>query len=219
MNGAHFGESTRELLAAPFKEAGSVERIGPALWLYVLLALKTNASGHICRTLESLSKDLGVSQDQVHVWLARLVHVGLVSVQVPAPYLVIKLKFWSGEEEKTAGSSEQNGASHKEVPVSSSKLQLAAAENKNKQASSSREDGGAGEGGTELLTEVCRVLGETDTAEFRELVEKHPHPIVLKALLRVKTTPTDQIRKSKAALFRFLVNKFSQESHDHHPSH
>ncbi len=217
MNGVHFSEPARELLAAPFKEAGSVERIGPALWLYVWLALKTNASGHICRTLDSLAKDLDVSHDQVKVWLARLVHVGLVSVQVPAPYLVIKLKFWSGVEQQSTVSSEQNSASHKEVPVSSSKLQLAAAEQKNKQASS-REDGGAGEGG-ELLAEVLRVLGETDPTDFRELVEKHPHPIVLKALLRVKTTPPEQIRKSKAALFRFLVNKFSQESHDRHPSH
>jgi hypothetical protein len=114
MNGVHFSEPARELLAAPFKEPGSVERIGPALWLYVWLALKTNASGHICRTLDTLSKDLGVPQDQVHVWLARLVHVGLVSVQVPAPYLVIKLKFWSGVEQETAVSSEQNSTSHRE---------------------------------------------------------------------------------------------------------
>lgn len=202
----HLGQRIRDLLAAPLNVDHGVDRLGRALWLYVHLISITNSRGHICRTLDSLGKDLGIGPDRIRAWLARLVHTGLVTVQVPPPYLVIKLTFWSGGEEQHAGSSEQNGVSHIEVPVSSSKLQAAAA------ASNKAEDGGAGEGGVQLLAEVLRVLGETDPTEFRELVASHPHPIVLKALLRVKTTPADQIRKSKAALFRFLVNKFSHES-------
>ena len=206
----------RELLVTPFKAPEAIDRLGRAIWLYVHLVAIANSSGHICRSLDSLAADLGVSPGQVETWLARLVHAEAVSVHVPAPYLVIKLRFWSTAEEKSTDNASQNSDSHREVPVNS-KLQLAAAEN-NKQASSS-EDGGSGEGGTELVAEVLRVLGETDAGEFRELIEQLPRPVVLKALLRVKSTPADQIRKSKAALFRYLLNKFSHESYATTPPH
>jgi hypothetical protein len=188
----------------------AVQKIGDALWLYVRLVAITNGNGQVCRTLDSLAKDLGVKPEQVEAWLVRLVHAGLVGVHVPAPYLVIKLRFWSGsdgEHSAASGENGSNGVPHRDVPVSSSKLQAAAA------SSSKREDGGLGEGGEALLAEVLRVLGETDGAEFRDLLPQFPKPVILKALLRVKTTPGNQIRKSKAALFRYLLAKFIDEAH------
>lgn len=208
----HLGQRTRDLLAAPLQVEQGVERLGRALWLYVHLVSITNSSGHVCRTLDSLGKDLGVETDRVEVWLARLVHTDLVSVHVPAPYLVVKLRFWSSHDPESddhdSGNSSPSGDSHIEVPVSSSKLQAAAA------ASSKTEDGGVGEGGDALLAEVLRVLGTADTSELRDLLTQFRKPVILKALLRVKTTPTSEIRKSKAALFRYLLAKFADEPHE-----
>lgn len=206
----HLAQLARDLLAAPLQVQQGVDRLGRALWLYVHLVSITNSSGHVCRTLDSLAKDLGVRPGQAEVWLARLIHAGLVSVHVPAPYLVIKLRFWPGSDGSMAPPagkiSGDGGDSHKDVPVSSSKLQAA--------ASSKTEDGGAGEGGDALLAEVLRVLGGTDATEFRDLLAQFPKAVVLKALLRVKTTPPSEIRKSKAALFRYLLAKFADESHE-----
>lgn len=207
----HLGQHARDLLAAPLHVQRGIDRLGRSLWLYVRLVAIANASGHICRTLDSLANDLGVQPGQAEVWLARLVHVGLVSVLTPPPYLVTKLRFWSASDDETSRSSGQNGDSHREVPVSSKQAAAAALKK--------TEDGGAGEGGGEFVAEVLQVLGETDAGEFRELIEQLPRPVVLKALLRVKSTPSDQIRKSRAALFRYLLNKFSRESHATTPPH
>lgn len=208
----HIAQPLRELVSAPLRIPLGVERIGRGLWLYLQLVALANRSGRICRTLDALGKDLGIEASAVSRWLDRLQESQLVEVESPAPYLVIRLRFWSGMEDRHGESgpavSDQRHAVHEVVPVGSSKQQPAAS------ASSKLEDGGAGEGGS-LLAEVLRVLGESDADEFQALLSEFPTTVILKALVRVKTTPESQIRKSKAALFRFLLAKFAKERHAH----
>jgi hypothetical protein len=208
----HLGQLARDLLAAPLAVRGGVERIGRALWLYLRLVEIANTSGHICRTLESLARDLAITPERVEDWLRRLEETGLVLVQHPAPYLVLKLRFWSDhdfESTSTAASpSGDGGYSQRVVPVGSSKLQQPHAA-----ASKKTEDGGLGEGGRALFSEILRVLGPADEDELRKLLGQFPEPIVRRALLRVKATPPWEIRKSKAALFRYLLVQFSSEIH------
>ena len=118
----------------------------------------------------------------------------------------MKLNFWPGSDapksiETSAGASE-SASSHKEVPVSSSK-----------QAAAVLEDGGPGEG-DRLVDEVARVVGGDDRDEIRQLVAAFPRLVVLRALVRVRTTPVHAIRKSKFALFRYLLTTFARDSHD-----
>ena len=75
-------------------------------------------------------------------------------------------------------------------------------------ASSKQEDGGAGEGEA-LLREVVSALGEANTDEIRQLMGRFPAGIVREALRRVESTPPAQIRKSRLALFRYLLGKLS----------
>jgi hypothetical protein len=196
----------RAVAAALAIEKGP-ERIGPALWLYVALLAAANYRGLVVRKTDRLAQDLGVPEQQVQEWLAPLVGTGLIEILSPAPYLAIRLRFWSGvtssEREKPPESSGETGSAQLEVPVSSSNAAAAAA------ALHTGEDGGPGEG-EELLGEVLATLDDdADPEELRQLLAQHDPEVVRRALRRVETTSPEQIRKSRTALFRYLLTKLS----------
>jgi hypothetical protein len=66
------------------------------------------------------------------------------------------------------------------------------------------EDGGAGEGGS-LLEEILATLGESDPRPFRGVLEHFPAAKIRAALVRVRATPPGKLRKSRTALFRYLL--------------
>jgi hypothetical protein len=63
---------------------------------------------------------------------------------------------------------------------------------------------------------VLAVLGpEADAVEMRELLSVSAPEVVERALRRVEATPTRQIRRSRTALFRFLLTKLTAEPLGH----
>lgn len=196
-------DQARRVIEAPLRVTGGRVLVGDALWLYVTLASIANFRGIVCRRSDRLAEGLAIEESRLTEWLSRLETAGLVELQSGSPFLVIKLNPWSGSPDPGATSgpdSTRPAASlQSEVPVSSS---VAAA------ASSNREDGGQGEGEA-LFAEVQAVLGDTDAAEFRDVHMQYAPAVVRQALRRVQTTPAAQIRKSKAALFRYLLAKLS----------
>ena len=197
----------RELLRAPLRVDGAVPILGRAVWLYLWLLANASMSGHVCRTAGPIARELNVSEATIENWLARLEKARLVRIQSRPPYLVLKLAFWSGVAPKSA----ETALPHKGVPVSSSSSKQQ--QKKNMQASSSEEEGGLGEGEA-LIARLLRSLGQEHAAEVHELVRRHPEAMIEKALGRVQRTPPSHIRKSKLALFRYLVNRFTNNPDD-----
>jgi hypothetical protein len=198
-----FSSHTRRIIEAPLHVPGGRVLVGDALWLYFMLASRANYRGVVCRQSDRLAEDLGLEEKQLAEWLDRLGNAGLIEVHAPKPYLVIKLLAWSDSEEterRKAPDLKPSGGTQMEVPVSSSNAAAA--------ASSKQEDGGQGEGEA-LLHEVLAALDEADADEFRHLLRGRSPEVVRRALHRVQTTPPQQIRKSKAALFRYLLTKLS----------
>jgi hypothetical protein len=59
-----------------------------------------------------------------------------------------------------------------------------------------------------LLEAVLAELGpEQDAEVVRELLARYPVSSIRRALRRVQETPPGSIRKSKAALFRYLLDR------------
>jgi hypothetical protein len=191
-------------LAAPLSFPGFREEIGEAIWLYLYLLVSANYRGVVLRHLSRLGNDLAVPAGKVEAWLSRLQGTRLIDIESAAPFLAIKLRSWSSDEghrsEQPAEKPKQSIDSPLGVPVGSNAAAAA--------ASSNRENGGPGEG-EGLLRDVLSILGETDEAEFREILKQHPAERVRQALARVQATPASQIRKSKAALFRYLLAKLA----------
>jgi hypothetical protein len=203
---------SRSAVEAPLTLKDAIDSLGRAVWLYLHLLKIANPPPIVLRTVERLAEELALPEQTIEEWLRRLSESRLIRLESPPPFLVIKLLSWLNSGDSTSESlgspSGLNGHSHSEVPVSSSKQQAAAA------ALQQTGEGGTGEGEA-LLNEVAQALDGADREEVRSLIGEFPKPVVLKALIRVKSTPSSQIRKSKLALFRYLLSKFSANPHAH----
>ena len=206
----HLSNQTHALLRAPLDRQGPVATLGRSVWLYLLLVTLANSRGLVLRTRAALAADLDVPEETIESWVARLEHTQLIRLVSPSPYLVLSLRLWSRDDAVVAHADPERSSEPAyapiDVPVSGGSRLQAAADMKSG-------DGGSGEGA--LLAEVRAVLGSEEASELSALIEEYPEPIVRRALRRVKTTPTRQIKKSKIALFRFLLAKFAENTHAH----
>jgi len=217
-----FVDAMRRLLAAPYRDKRQQENVGGALWLYVWLVAIVNSSGHVCRTRESLAKDIGATDAEIEQWLTQLEATELIQVLTPSPYLALKLCSWPREASATRQNRSDIGPRkpvQSNVPVGSSMLLPAGKASAASKAGKPGVDGGSGEG-EGLLAEAQAVLAVADLGPLGTLLAEHPAPRVRDALARVARTPQTQIRKSRFALFRYLLLHSSQpSSHEPNPPH
>jgi DNA-binding FadR family transcriptional regulator len=168
--------------------------------LLAALRRRMNHRGRVIASERSLVNELRLSSEVLADAVRRLEEAGLIETLSPLPFLVVKLRSWSGSTPPIDRSKQQNAqesAHALDVPVSSS---IAAAANSNG-------DRGAGEGDG-LLEEALQVLGpEADREVFRHILAAHDPSLIHRALKRVQATK--QIRVSKPALFRALLRKLS----------
>lgn len=185
--------------------------VGETVWTYLALIKAANFNGVVSKRSEHITAALMIDEPALLADLATLTDRGLIRTLNPAPYLVIQLSLWPGKVDppsaNTPAVSDETSGAQGEVPVSSSAAAAASA--------SQPEVGGQGEGG-KLLDRVLTVLGpDADADEMRDLLGAHPEGIIRRALQRVEATPARQIRRSRTALFRFLLTKLSQPHRDH----
>jgi hypothetical protein len=183
--------------------------VGDAVWTYLALLKTANFSGVVSKRSDQIAELLKTDEPTLLIDLAKLADLGLIRSLNPAPYLVIQLALWPGKVGSPRpippAASSDAPVTHEEARVSSSAAAASA---------SAPEVGGQGEGG-ELLDRVRAVLGpEADVEEMRDLLGVYPHETVRRALQRVEATPTRQIRRSRTALFRYLLTKLNQPHRD-----
>lgn len=64
----------------------------------------------------------------------------------------------------------------------------------------------------ELASEIAKSLQEEHRTElYRHMLQKHDESIIRKAFDEVNKVPVDKIKKSKSALFFFLLNKYAEK--------
>lgn len=202
------------LLATSLVASEPAHLPGPALSLYAWLMTEANARGIVCRESSSIAKSLDRPETEIVAWCEHLAASRLIAILTPPPHLVVKLPLWSGERavptpkspEKPAKNLLPNRGSEESLLKLSYRSLSQAKQEATNEASSSKYwgDKGLGEGGT-LLRELHAVIG--DHAGIPELLKRYPEPVIRAALAKTRATPTDQIKKSRAALFWFLIGK------------
>ncbi len=191
-----------ELLRPALDVTDAPTKLGRSLWLYALLITVASNEGRVIRTSARLASDLSVEENTIQDWLKRLEKHSLIQIQSPPPYLVTRLRFWPSRDQNRSPNPPKTAAKqakHKYVPVGSSKLA----------SSKAGEVGGSGEG-EDLDRAVASELG-VSREEIEQWIADYPETIVQRALTRVRNTPESQIRKSKEALFRFLLTRLTNE--------
>ena len=154
---------------------------------------RANRDGLVLARDAALREELGVGLERLRLALRALEDAGQIRLLSPLPYLALKLLKWPGHGRERA----------KNQPAANSySFQQSADERK----AIAAEDGGAGEGDA-LLQEILVTLGETNPTSFRGALEHYPAPKIRAVLDRVRATPPVKVRKSRTALFRYLLAK------------
>jgi len=156
--------------------------------LLALLQARAKSRGIVPVSGETLAQEVGAPHEEIDAALDRLERAGLLRVLAPFPFLVIRLRSWSGNVTK-AGNSQPPAYSYSKL--SSNRL--------NESYRPGADDG--------LLREILDTLGETDPTTFEGAVRNFPLEVIRKALDRVRRTRA--LRKNRTALFRYLLTKLS----------
>lgn len=153
-----------------------------------VLQSHANARGIVLVAEEALTRDSSASRGEVESALAKLEDAGLVEVLAPLPFLVLRLRSWSGASQKPPES--------RAPGYSYSKL---SSNNVSESYRPTKDDA--------LLREILDTLGETDPTTFEGAVRNFSPEVIRKALDRVRRTRS--LRKNRTALFRYLLTKLS----------
>jgi hypothetical protein len=148
-----------------------------------------------------LETALTASPAELRDTLASLERSKHLRVLSPLPYLVVALppRMWPSADNKAASSWPIPGR------LPSRGYSYSFQEHLNNQSKAiAIEDGGAGEGG-DLLAEILATLGESDPKPFRGVLQYFSPAKIRAALVRVRATRPEKLRKSRTALFRYLL--------------
>lgn len=156
--------------------------------LLTRLRERANTRGIVPVRGSIIAEEVGAPEEEVGAALDKLEQAGLLTILAPFPFLVLRLRSWSGATPKPRDS---------RVPgYSYSKL------SSNHVSESYRQPGDAA-----LLREILDTLGETDPTTFEGAVRNFSPEVIRKALDRVRRTRS--LRKNRTALFRYLLTKLS----------
>lgn len=156
--------------------------------LLARLQERANARGIVPVRGDTLAAEISARPEEVGAALDKLERAGLLTILAPFPFLVLRLRSWSGKSTKP---SEARPAGYSYSQLSSKRLN-----------ESYRQ------GGDEtLLREILETLGETDPTTFEGAIKNFAPDVIRKALDRVRRTKS--LRKNRTALFRYLLTKLS----------
>lgn len=166
--------------------------------LLACLNSHANSRGVVLVTEAVLLQELGEDREVVTKELKRLEHAALIEVSASLPFLVLRLKKWSGSSRKAADVN-QPAHSYPKQLLQSQQL---------KESYRSTEETVTAE--PSLLQEILDTLGETDGTSFEKAVELYSPHVIRTALDRVRRAR--DIRKSRTALFRHLLPRLAREN-------
>jgi hypothetical protein len=156
----------------------------------LLASLKRHATarGMVLLREEVLLREVGATREDAVLALDKCERAGLVTILSPFPFLVLRLRSWSGMTTKPRDS-RPTGYSYSLL-------------SNNRLNESHRRSGDDA-----LLREILNTLGVTDSTTFEGAVRNFPPEVIRKALDRVRRTRS--LRKNRTALFRYLLTKLS----------
>jgi hypothetical protein len=166
--------------------------------LLIVLRERASTRGIVPVRGDVLAKEVEASQEDVGAAVDKLARAGLLEILAPFPFLVLRLRTWSGKNAKTPDS----------LPSAYSAIQLSHSQHVN---SSYRRPGAHWPIDAALLHEILETVGEADGKSFEKAVELYSPHVIRLALDRVRRTKG--IRKSRTALFRHLLPRLARDEH------
>jgi DNA-binding transcriptional ArsR family regulator len=167
----------RGLVADP--EARHYRAMRQAVWLYLYLLLAVNpTTGARLLSPAQIATQMGLNEETIRSWLGRLRKAGYLRVERQGDYLRVEMKRWQAPVRPAVPAT-----ADPKPPVAKPRSGMTA----------------------ELL---ARRLGEEPGDPFWEhAVETWDQTTIRRVLDEVERVPAEQIRKSRAALFRYIITR------------
>jgi len=156
--------------------------------LLARLRERANTRGIVAVRGDALAAEVGAPTQDLGAALDKLEQAGLLTILAPLPFLVLRLRSWSGT---STGPRDSLGDGYSHSKLSSNHVN-----------ESYRRPADAA-----LLREILATLGETDPTTFEGAIKNFAPDVIRRALDRVRRTRS--LRKNRTALFRYLLTKLS----------
>lgn len=155
-----------------------------ALWLYLVLrAAAAPETGRLLIKPVELAHLLGVSPETISSLLGRLRVHRFVETRRVQGQLEIRVADWTPPPRAQAATATRHGAL-----------------------------GGQDEP-TGLAYEIAEAFADLDSlARYEDLVESHPEPLVRRAFREARLVPRGRVRKSRGALFTYLLKTYANNT-------
>lgn len=171
--------------------------------VFEALRRRTNHRDLVIVREPALRDELGISPADLRAALKELQERRLVEVLSPLPFLVLK---WSGKRPIDRENGRKSG------PSDRSRYSSYSFNNKSIDKSIAiKAIAETGEADA-LLQDILATLGETDPTTFRGVLQHYAIKHIRTVLDRIRATPPEKFRKSKTALFRYLLAKTKKSS-------
>ena len=223
-------------------DARHYKKMKNAIWLFLYLVLNADIkSGFLARKVRTIALDMGITRDTVLRWLGVLRRGGYISTQNTGRYLLIQIRGWENQssgsgkclpqERKTSNSSNRENPTTETAFEGSNLLGLSRKstypsvpiDTINKYILNNDIDGSNPRDlllkaskqskSTELAMDIASALGDhKNLALYISYSRRYPVWLLRKVLGEVKEIPAEKIKKSRGALFNYLVQKYAKET-------
>ena len=157
-------------------------RLRNILWLYVYLLLVCSPrTGKLRTSFEVMGRDMGLKPETIASWLGHLRKMGYVGVKKDGAYRLIGISGW------------------REQSAEDTHRRMDDAEPGPKKIASA------------LGSYIATILKDEENIDFyQNLALEYPRDVIRRALADVEKVPDSRIKRSKGALFTYLVRKYGK---------
>jgi len=229
-------------------EAKHYKKMGNAVWLFLYLFLNADQrSGFLAVKVKTISSGTGIKPDTILRWLNILRKQGYIATQNTGRGLLIQIREWkepSPDIGKNAFQKQQiSNSCGWENPITDKAFNRPNELISNKKPDSSpspidtinkyilkndidSKDSAESFLGVskefkskELAVDIARALEDQENlALYISYCRRYPLPLLRTVLAEVRQIPSGKIKKSRGALFNYLVQKYAKENHQN-PGH
>jgi len=223
------------------REARHYRKMGKAIWLFLYLFLNADQrSGLLATKIKTISSEMGIKPDTIARWLNILREEGYIATQNTGRGLLIQIKEWkdtSSDVEKSSlqkpqisnfsgwknaitdkAFNRQNELDSKKKPhfsdgpIDTINKYILKNDIDSKNSRDSLLRTAKQSKSTELAMDIATALGDhKNLALYISYSRKYPIWLLRKVLGEVKEIPSERIKKSRGALFNYLVQKYAKE--------
>jgi len=224
------------------KEARHYRKMGKAIWLFLYLFLNADQrSGFLTTKVKTISSEMGIKPDTIARWLNILREKGYIVTQNTGRGLLIQIKEWenpSSDVGKKAYQKQQisNFRGWKN-PVADKAFNRPNELNSDKKPdfspspidtinkyilkndidSNNSQNSALGASkefkSKELAMDIAQALEDQENlALYISYCRKYPLSLLKKVLDEVRQIPSEKIKRSRGALFNYLVQKYAKET-------